>query len=449
MLSLQAAAEESGIAECDIVDFSPDRYANNYQHINQLVEEILSDYNLDDYACIGLSIVCTSLHHAVAFADRVRTLRPSIKILAGGPYVTKLAPGFLDAFRSFDAVFVGESEGSWSAFLNEWAHSGIPNFDFLGVVSRSGSGTTSVTSKFDMDELPHPKDARHYLRSLSNVRAVFGNGAAPLEGTRGCPLKCSFCSTKQVWGAQVRRKSPQRIVEEMNWLNSVTGDTFFSIIGDNMGVPRARFLEYCRSLGEIIGNFTWACSLKLDRVSKDDLKTIWSAGCRGLFIGVETASEYTLKRVNKAAILKTEIENIYAAIAMGFNVETSFIIGFPWETLDDVKDTFNLHCSFLKAGANRSQIGALVPIPGTEIVEDAVIKFDQWRSYISEDDIPPSEESKQLVQLHPNLFAHMGHYETPHITRTEVWAYRDAAMRLAALYGRDRHHARKTNYAAC
>jgi anaerobic magnesium-protoporphyrin IX monomethyl ester cyclase len=370
-------------------------------------------------------------------------------ILAGGPYVTKLAPDFLDAFNSFDAVFVGEAEGAWSEFLSGWARDGVPNLNLSGITSRSGVGTIRVPSHFDMDELPHPKDARHYLRSLFNVRAIFGSGAAPLEGTRGCPLKCSFCSTKQVWGAQVRRKSPARIVEEMKWLHSETGDKFFSLIGDNIGVPRARFLDYCRALSGIIGDFTWACSLKLDRISKEDLNTIWAAGCRGLFIGVETASEETLKKVNKAAILQTEIDNIYAAIEMGFNVETSFIVGFPWETLKDIKDTFNLHCSFLKAGANRSQIGALVPIPGTEIVEGAAIKFDHWRSYISEDDIPSSNETRKLIQLYPDLFAHMGHYETPNIERAEVWAYRDAAMRVAALYGRDRHHARKTNSAAC
>src|SRR5262249_19194640 len=100
-------------------------------------------------------------------------------------------------------------------------------------------------------------------------------------------------------------------------------------------------------------------------------------------------------------------------------------------------------------GARRSQVGALVPIPGTEIVEGADIKFDHWRSYISEDDIPCTQEANGWISKHPDLFAHMGYYETPNVKRYEVWAYRDAAMRIAGLYGRDRHHARKMNAAAC
>lgn len=225
----------------------------------------------------------------------------------------------------------------------------------------------------------------------------------------------------------------------MELVASRTGDRFFSLIGDNLGVPRNRFLEFCRSFAELnSGQFEWGCSLKLDRFSDDDLKTIWNAGCRSMFIGVESSSQDTLDRVNKAARVSNEISGLFAAIAMGFKVETSFIIGFPWESEQDIKETYELHCELLKAGGARSQVGILCPIPGTDIVKDGKIIFDGYTSYVTQDDVRLADRHVAYIEESPTLFSHFGRYETPGIKKQVLKAYADAATRIAQLHLRQR-----------
>jgi hypothetical protein len=222
----------------------------------------------------------------------------------------------------------------------------------------------------------------------------------------------------------------------MKEINAVTGDTFFTLIGDNLGVPIYPFIKFCNEMSECNSEFTWGCSLKLDGIEEHHLQRMWEAGCRYMFIGVESSSQETLNRVNKAARVDKEIRSIKTAISMGFKVETSFIIGFPWESLEDIKSTYELHCELLAFGANRSQIGVLCPIPGTEIVKDQKISFDGWRSYVAEDDIPIDHEYQQAIESLPDLFSYHGHYPTPNVSRVELKAYRNAAGQIAQLYQR-------------
>ena len=236
----------------------------------------------------------------------------------------------------------------------------------------------------------------------------------------------------------MRRMSPCRLLRDMKLVHETTHDKFFSLIGDNLGVPRNKFLSFCRSFSEVNDNFTWGCSLKLDRFAPDHLKVLWDAGCRSMFIGVESSSQETLDKVNKAARVDNEVSGLFCAIEMGFKVETSFIIGFPWETESEIRSTYDLHCSLLKAGAARSQVGILCPIPGTDIVKDGDIAFDGLTSYVTQDDVCLSAEHGMLVDEHPLLFSHFGRYDTPNIRRPVLKAYAEAATRVAQLHLRQR-----------
>jgi radical SAM superfamily enzyme YgiQ (UPF0313 family) len=203
-------------------------------------------------------------------------------------------------------------------------------------------------------------------------------------------------------------------------------------------------MSFCDEMIACRNKFTWGCSLKLDAIQEHHLERMWEAGCRAMFIGVESASQDTLKKVNKAARVDKEIQSIKTAISMGFQVHTSFIIGFPWETKEDIQRTFDLHCEFQELGADRSQIGILCPIPGTEIVKGYEISFDGYRSYISQDDIPMNKEYKELVKRLPDLFSHVGYYPTSNISRLEIKAYRNAAIRVTQLYQRQKKMMTKT-----
>jgi len=433
LLALQAEEKRFPQVTIDIANPGLSLQEGTFEDSSEVVEQFLSKTDFDCYDVVGFSAVCNSVHYALGIAKRIKALNPSQMIVFGGPYMTKVSERVLEEFSFIDAVFIGEAEHSFARFLNS-LRPGASNSDEIQGMYTRGRMPRPAPVVQDLDDLPLISEARSYFEWLSFQRD-FGeeDTLVPVEATRGCPLKCSFCSTKQVWGPKVRRKSARRLIDELAVVNRETGATFFSLTGDNVGVPRNQFIHFCEDMIREGNRFTWACSLKLDRLSTENLELMWKAGCRGLFVGIETASQETLRLVNKAARLDNEIAGIKTAIKLGFMVETSFIIGFPWESESDVRATYDLHCDFIQRGAKRSQVGVLCPIPGTEIVANEQIVFDNLHASLSYDGIQLSADHSKMALEAPDLFSYFGRYETPNVRRSVLKAYRDAAAHLSGM----------------
>lgn len=430
LLSLQAAARAQGqnVELLALPDSVLDEVFSNTEEIVDQLFELIPRTGIDVY---GFSTVCNSAHLTLDLAGRLKAVSPCSKIVLGGPYGTKIAPALLRAFSFIDAVAIGEGETTIAHMV--LANTTAEALRAPGIFSRNGLYKPEVTID-NLDNLPFV-GTDTYFSWLNSVRRIVPEGAAtPLEATRGCPLKCSFCSTKQVWGARVRRKSARNLTEEMGLISAITGQTFFSLIGDNVGVPRAPFLDFCYEMISLNKGFTWGCSLKMDKLKPEHIEIMYQAGCRAIFIGLESASQRTLDAVNKTAQIDIELQMVRSAINYGMHVETSFIIGFPWETEADIQGTYALHCSLLDEGAFRSQVSLLSPIPGTEIVAGHKIVFDGIKSYMTDDGMMLSEKHRGWLSEWPELFSHFGHYETPRISRTALKAYRDASSQMSAIH---------------
>lgn len=430
LLSLQAAARAQG-SDVELLTLPDSVLDETFASSVEIVERIFSLIPHVDVDIYGLSIVCNTAHLSLDLASRLKAVSARSKVVVGGPYGTKIAPALLRAFSFLDGVAIGEGEVTIGSMV--LAKSVAQALRVPGLLARSGLYVPEATID-NLDMLPFV-GTDTYFGWLDAVRRLVPDGAAtPLEATRGCPLKCSFCSTKQVWGAKVRRKSAQHLTDEMRRISAQTGQRFFSLIGDNVGVPRAPFLEFCKDMISIDSGFTWGCSLKMDKLKPEHIEIMHQAGCRAMFIGLESASQHTLDAVNKAAQIDVELAMVRYAISRGMHVETSFIIGFPWETEADIRDTYSLHSALLEEGAFRSQVSLLSPIPGTEIVAGHRVVFDGMKSYMTDDGMELSQKHTEWLRDWPELFSHFGHYETPLISRTALKAYRDASSQMSAIH---------------
>jgi radical SAM superfamily enzyme YgiQ (UPF0313 family) len=439
LLNLVATAHANAFFDVEVAMFSPAYWATQFSSSDAVVDAVVEELEPKQFDAIGFSSVCSSVHYSLSIAERLKQRRPNIQVIFGGPFVTKLAGEVLSSFSFIDAVFVGEGEPSFASYCkNLLAGRRNPLLGIPGVVTRTLASTVGIQVD-NLDALPVTEDLPAYAAwARLDLSQNPGKNFVPVEATRGCPLKCSFCSTKQVWGPKVRRKSASRLSRDIMSAQTSTSANFFSLIGDNVGVPRNQFLKFCEDLIAADTSFHWACSLKLDRLQASDLDTLWAAGCRGMFIGVETATAKTLELVNKAANLEAEISNIEHAIARGFLVETSFIIGFPWETEDELKATFDLHCRFLSQGGKRSQVGILSPIPGTEIVKDGILEWGISPGTFSDDGVPLSQDHVAMITGCPGLFTHFASYKTPNLSDGVLRSFHGAAAQVNGLYQRSR-----------
>ena len=429
LLTLQAAAARAGLA-VEILLSPAGVSGPSLDGPDALVEVLLGSIDLESTTQVGLSTVCDSFHHSLRLAQAIKQRSPRTLVILGGPQATAVSQAVLDV-DAVDAVVEGEGEDT---FVDLVRRDPRERADLAGIPGVRVREATFVPRPrlADLDALPDLTEAHQY----HDAHGVTGlpMGSAPIEASRGCPGRCIFCSTRRFWGRGVRRKSAARLLSEMDRTHEVTGCTDFELVGDDFASPHRQFLAFCRAARDHRPAYTWRCDVRLSRLDEDDLARMERAGCRGFFVGLESASQDTLDRVRKGVRLDREIAVVRRAVEMGFEVHTSWIVGFPWETPADIRETYRMHCRMLRAGVFRSQLFALCPLPDTDLARDHPVRFDRWTSHIAIDGVPPDETTLELVRRHPSMFPQHGHFEAPRIDRPTILATRDAAAQMSAMH---------------
>jgi len=188
-----------------------------------------------------------------------------------------------------------------------------------------------------------------------------------VEGTRGCPSRCSFCLLGNLYG--FRSEDVDATVGEAKDVGIIGGGVSFH--------PRiAEIVESLTSRGTGIH----LPSLRLDEVPlglielmKDTVKT--------LTFGVEAATERLRRAVGKPMTDEEVISRIDAIMALrSFNLKLYFMIGLPGETLGDIAAipelVKHIRHVMIRRGAPRGALGSIT-VHASPFVPKAATPF-QW-----------------------------------------------------------------------
>jgi radical SAM superfamily enzyme YgiQ (UPF0313 family) len=344
-------------------------------------------------------------------------------------------PGqLLEAEAAVDAVFVGEAEGSFAQAARRLSEGVTSLHGIQGLRTRGWDGGPGPRPE-DLDGIPEVELTEEEVRFLRLTAEAAGRPPqVPVEVSRGCPGRCAFCSTRRHFGRRVRRREAGRVVAEMRRIAARWGLRSFELVGDHAGAPLRSLLAFAERVAADASHLRWQCDLKLDRARPEHLEVLWRGGCRGFFVGVESASQETLDRLGKGVRIDRELEVIRRALELGFEVKPSFIVGFPWETDSMVQQTYELHAELLRAGAKDSQIWLLCPLPGTDLAESCPSTLDPLVSRLGADGLPLEPDDLERVRRFPRLFAHLRRFETPRVAPETLTATVAAAAQLRALF---------------
>ncbi|RPI77263.1 MAG: radical SAM protein [Desulfobacteraceae bacterium] len=431
LLSLQSATLNYKMV--DIFIFHDDLLNKRCIDSDDLIENIIHKIDFKTYDTIGLSAVCNSFHHTLYLSKRIKEIDDEIGIWLGGPHVFPIAEDILKNFEQIDAVFIGEAEQSFLEAVNRRATGLYDLTNIPGVLIRN-SRPSKRDLIADLDDLPYLHENDAFYNIFNSLYKNNFTKSIPIDASRGCFGRCKYCSTRLFWDNIIRRKSNARLLSEMNHYHEKTNLSLFEFVGDNFSSPRRLFIDFCRHMINTNHSFKWGCSIRISDIKIDDLKILHEAGCKGVFIGLESASQITLNKLNKNINLKQGLKIIEEALKMDFEIVTSFIVGFPWESDEDINNTFKLHCSLLEMGVKTSQIHALGPLPGTELLKHHSVHYDRDVSDVSLDDIHLNDYSKFIIKRYPELFVHLGHYDSPNLDRSNVASIVATSFQLNYIY---------------
>ena len=356
---------------------------------------------------VGLTALGCNFIAVVKIARRLKQRRPKTLILLGGPHPTVLESPIMNKFADFDVLVRGEAEETIVPLLDA-LDSGRELSAIPGISYRDGSRVCHSpvdAGVMDVDQLSMAAFHVYPIKEL-------GMRSMRVEAGRGCPFHCTFCSTATFFGRKYRVKAAQKLVGELKSINSTYNIADFSLQHDLFTVNRRKVLEFCEEVRPC--GFSWKCSARIDCVDSELLREMARSGCRDIYFGVETGSSSLQELVKKRLDISLLGPTLTNAKEVGINVTTSFITGFPDETLSDLEATLDCldRCQRISPATTGLQLHLLTPEPGTALYEENKSRL-LYDGHISDYNFPIlAADESGMLRGNPDIFMNHHFYET-------------------------------------
>ena len=338
------------------------------------LEKEIQKYSPD---IIGITAVTPTINQALKTAKIAKSTCTDALVVLGGYHPTFTSEELLK--NDFvDIIVLGEGEYTMleltSAFEN-----GTDLREVKGIATREFVTPPRPIIE-DLDELPFP--ARHLLPmdnyKILNMKLTTGT----LISGRGCPHRCSFCSSSAMHGHKLRMRSANNIVDEMEHLLGAHDAEMIAFMDDTFTMNRKRVEEVCSEIKERDLDFYWGCTARADTISRNLLEQMKDSGCITLFLGVESADQQHLDNLNKNVTVDRIKKAFELTQELKVRTLASAVLGMPGDTRQSIENTIG----FVKSLNPSYAIFSLAtPYPGTDFYIKAskqnLIKVNDWSKY--------------------------------------------------------------------
>ena len=377
VLYLAGYLQDKGV-DVDVVDYAGDELSLSGDYIWQgkTLEEVEADLVGRDFDIVGISsmfsIHCYAVHEV---ARLVKKVRPSASVIIGGTHASSFSDYILKDYN-VDYVAVGEGESILSDFLGEY--SGAKNWENIkGLAWRNDGGEYVFNGRREgfLDLKTHPGPAwnkinvNDYLNSEYEKKHAMNSRKLAIVTSRGCPCKCIYCSIHSVWNHSYNTRDSQQVLDELTMLVEKYNVGEIAFMDDNLAAHRAHFeaildgiierklpIRWCTPNGVAI----WCLDERL-------IEKCRRAGCYKMTFGIETGCPKTQKFIRKTQInLERASELIRHCHKCGLWTMSPFIIGFPFETRDDILQTVDYA---LNCGLDIASFFVATPYPGCDMYD--------------------------------------------------------------------------------
>jgi anaerobic magnesium-protoporphyrin IX monomethyl ester cyclase len=319
-----------------------------------------------------IGITCNFTAYAIdsfEVAAIVKNILPHVPVVLGGAHATIEAENIIKNNKSIDYVVRNEGEITFE-YLLRFLQGEISVDEIKGITFRNSENVTITNPERelikDLDILPIPDrsfvDMEFYKNSNKKcVWYVRKEPIATIITSRGCPYNCIFCSTKVVWKKIWRPRSLVKVFDEIELLVSNYGIKEIIINDDQFFTERNRINEFCEYFikKKLDLTFSVDAGVSVWLVDKELLKVMRKAGFYSIRFPIETGNDVTLKFIRKPVNLYKTKEMIKEANKLGFWTSANFIVGFPYETREEIEETIRYafstkldYASFLIAKPN-------------------------------------------------------------------------------------------------
>lgn len=317
---------------------------------------------------LGLSAMTSSYPTCASLARIAKEANPHCAVIIGGQHATSVGPeSVFSEIPDVDFVGLGEGEALMDQFLDE-LESGECRWDSVpGLCYKTEGGVKSGPDSGllrELDTMPFPaRDLVPLDKFPSHSHMRLGRLTASLVSSRGCPWRCTYCSSFVTMGRKYRYRSAQSVVDEMQEMAERWGVDSYVFWDDVFTAHQKHAFEICAEIRKRNLKVAWWCLSRTDRMTPELAEAMKDAGCEMISFGIESGSRKTLERIRKQVEFDVVAEAVHYCSAAGIRTQGTFILGFPFETRRDFRETIEFAKSL---ELDVAMFFSFTPYPGTE-----------------------------------------------------------------------------------
>jgi radical SAM superfamily enzyme YgiQ (UPF0313 family) len=359
----------------------------NFDNLSK--EEIINYFKGTKADIIGVTSCSTEyIHENNLYINLIREALPNSIIISGGIIPTVLIDLAMKN-RNIDYWLRGEGEKTLLQLLNYIDFGNnieeIPGLCYYLYEKKIISKDIPLIT--NLDGIPYPDYGSLDMKKYGYRKQKFSVGFIPKKypytvilTSRGCPYKCVFCAGSRVSGSKVRMRSADNILKEIDVLYE-KGYKEIVFLDDHFFFDRQRVKDIMLGLIERNYDLKWKClNLTVWLLDKELLELMWRSGSYQMTISIESGNQYVVKNIIGKPIDLEKTRNIIKmAKDIGFEIMANFVIGFPDETWDQIRESLRYA---EEIDIDLVNIHIATPLPNTRLTDICIQK-----KLISIDDI--------------------------------------------------------------
>jgi len=379
--------------QADVVDFSFvwKKWAD---HLRRHLEEFKPQV-------VGISTASPRMPQALHIARACKEMLPGVQVVMGGHHASLDTPGTARQ-DCVDYVVVGEGEGTILGLLDILEDGGdadrlaaLPSLAFQRGDEVIEAPLGPLPKGTVLDALPF----NNWRLWEQHPRAIYHCGFLPIIGVRGCPYKCSFCSSPVLaerlrgTGPFVRQKDAERVAHEVAWQwerHGPQGLRYMMFYDQNFLMYTnwlKTFTAEYRRLG-LHEKLPFSAYSRVDHLTEERLELARAAGCVQLRLGIEAGDPEVRNELLKKDLNQEMLhEKLELVRRSGIKTLGYFLIGSPGETPAQASKSFKLA---RREGLDRAAFFFFTPLHELPLQKDIEVDYlhrDQASGFAMADDL--------------------------------------------------------------
>lgn len=327
------------------------------------IKDLLDYIQISKPDIVGITVFSQAMSNVKEILGQIKMKNPKIITIVGGPHPTAIPERTLQYFTDADYGIIGEGEIPLQYLMNILDKNKEKQEDVPGLIWRENNGVRwNAKVEYDkIDDFGFPAwdliDPRRYFSSPG-----IGDKTGVIHTSRGCPFSCEFCVRL---GKKLRYHSLNHTYKEIQFLHRQYGIDRFRISDEGFPINTKFTKAFCSYvIGKGDGfSYIAGTGLRLNVLDDELLELMKKANFEPLVgVGIESG----VPRVRKLMKKNLTQEHLYRGVDLlnkyGFRPSGNFILGFPGETKEEMRETIRIALRLKLWGAAFSPFS---PLPGS------------------------------------------------------------------------------------